>query len=243
MISKPNISIKDFDYPLPEEKIAQFPLEIRDTSKLLIWKDGLISEDIFSQIGNYIPEESILVFNDTKVIRARLLFLKTTGAIIEIFCLEPISPDRELQTALSQKGSSTWECLVGNAKRWRSGVVVKKIEHQGSTICLYAEKKENLGNGCFSVYFTWKPETLTFAGILEIAGIVPLPPYICRATDERDASTYQTIYAKNDGSVAAPTAGLHFTQPLLERLRKKPVIFSRYMFNFKEISYEIPPPA
>lgn len=226
MISKINISIKDFDYPLPENKIAQIPLEIRDTSKLLIWKDGLLSEDIFSQIDNYLPEESILVFNDTKVIRARLLFSKSTGTIIEIFCLEPISPVREPQAALSQKGSSTWECLIGNLKRWRSGVVVKKSEHQGSTYCLYAEKKENLGNGCFSVNFTWQPETLTFAEILEIAGIVPLPPYIRRASDERDASTYQTIYAKYDGSVAAPTAGLHFTQALLERLREKSILFN-----------------
>ncbi len=226
MIRICHISTEEFDYHLPVEKIAQFPLERRDTSKLLIWKDGSISKDIFSQIGNSLPEGSILVFNDTKVIRARLLFSKTTGTIIEIFCLEPISPVKELQAAFSQKGSSTWECLIGNLKRWRSGVVVKKIEHQGSICCLYAERKDNFGNGCFSVNFKWQPETLTFSEILEIAGVVPLPPYISRATDDRDASTYQTIYAKYDGSVAAPTAGLHFTQPLLERLREKSILFS-----------------
>jgi S-adenosylmethionine:tRNA ribosyltransferase-isomerase len=226
MINQPNILIKDFDYPLPENKIAQFPLAQRDASKLLIWKDGSLSQDIFSQIGKYLPEGSILVFNDTKVIRARLLFPKITGAIIEIFCLEPISPVKELQEAFSQRGSTTWECLIGNVKRWRSGRVDKMIEYQGLTYILYAEKIENLGDGCFSVEFTWQPENLTFAEILGLAGLVPLPPYLSRPSDENDTASYQTIYAKHEGSVAAPTAGLHFTDQLLDKLRKRSILFS-----------------
>jgi S-adenosylmethionine:tRNA ribosyltransferase-isomerase len=226
MISNPNLSLKEFDYPLPENRIAQFPLGQRDSSKLLIWKDDLISQDVFSEIGHYLPDNCILVFNDTKVIRARLLFSKLTGATIEIFCLEPISPVKELQAAISQRGSSTWECLIGNVKRWRSGRVEKMIEYQGSTYILSAEKKENLGDGCFTVEFRWQPETLTFAEILELAGLVPLPPYISRASDENDTSTYQTIYARYEGSVAAPTAGLHFTEELLEKLRKRTILFS-----------------
>jgi S-adenosylmethionine:tRNA ribosyltransferase-isomerase len=226
MISNSNISVEDFDYPLPENKIAQFPLEQRDSSKLLIWNDGYLSQDIFSEIGHYLPENCILVFNDTKVIRARLLFSKNTGATIEIFCLEPISPIRELQGALSQKGRSTWKCLIGNVKRWRSGRVEKMIENKGSTYILSAEKKENLGDGCFSIEFRWQPETLTFTEILELAGQVPLPPYISRASDENDTSSYQTIYARYEGSVAAPTAGLHFTKELLEKLRKRSILFS-----------------
>jgi len=226
MIRSSNISLEEFDYPLPENKIAQFPLEQRDTSKLLIWKNGLLSQDIFSEIDQYLPEKCILVFNDTKVIRARLLFSKITGAIIEIFCLEPIFPVKELQAALSQRGSSTWECLIGNVKKWRSGRVEKMIQFEGSTYSLSAEKKENLGDGCFSVEFTWQPETLTFGEILKLAGLVPLPPYISRAADENDTSSYQTIYAKQEGSVAAPTAGLHFTEPLLEKLSKRSILFS-----------------
>jgi S-adenosylmethionine:tRNA ribosyltransferase-isomerase len=226
MISSTNISLEEFDYSLPENRIAQFPLEQRDSSKLLIWKDGSVSQDIFSEIGHYLPQKCILVFNDTKVIRARLLFSKSTGAAIEIFCLEPLSPVKELQNALSQRGSATWECLIGNAKRWRSGQVEKRIDYHGTTYILSAAKKENMGDGCFSVEFTWQPETATFAEILEMAGKVPLPPYISRASDENDTSHYQTIYAKYEGSVAAPTAGLHFTKQLLEKLRERSVLFS-----------------
>jgi S-adenosylmethionine:tRNA ribosyltransferase-isomerase len=226
MISTNNLSLNDFDYPLPEHKIAQFPLEQRDASKLLIWKDGSMSEDIFSNIGDHLPGDSVLVFNDTKVIRARLFFIKPTGAFIEIFCLEPIAPEKELQAAFSMKGHSTWECLIGNVKRWRSGSIEKKIEIEGSVYTLSAEKKENLGNGCFSVEFSWQPESLAFSEILEKAGLVPLPPYINRPSEEKDISTYQTVYAKYDGSVAAPTAGLHFTQNLLEKLGEKPVCYN-----------------
>jgi len=226
MISNANLSLEEFGYHLPEEKIAQFPLEKRDASKLLIWKDGSLSQDIFSEIDQYLPENCILVFNDTKVIRARLLFSKITGAIIEIFCLEPVSPEEELETALSKKGFATWQCLIGNLKRWRSGRLVKEIEYQRAIYVLSAEKRENLGDGCFSVEFTWQPDTLTFAEILELSGRVPLPPYINRASDENDILSYQTIFAKKEGSVAAPTAGLHFTEQLLEKLRKRSVFFS-----------------
>ena len=226
MISTNNLSVNDYDYPLPEHMIAQFPLEQRDASKLLIWKNDLLSEDKFSNIGDHLPEDSILVFNDTKVIRARILFPKTTGALIEIFCLEPIAPVKDIQTAFSMKGHSTWVCLIGNVKRWRSGPIEKKIGIEGSIYMLAAEKKENLGNGCFSVEFSWQPESLAFSEILEIAGLVPLPPYINRPSEEKDRLAYQTVYAKYDGSVAAPTAGLHFTRSLLEKLNEKPVLFS-----------------
>jgi S-adenosylmethionine:tRNA ribosyltransferase-isomerase len=226
MTDKPGTSIDEFDYLLPAEKIAQFPLEQRDASKLLVWKDGELSQDVFSEIGGYLPGNCILVFNDTKVIRARLIFEKITGANIEIFCLEPVSPVKELQAALSRKGSTTWECLVGNVKRWRSGRLEKRFDFRGSACILSAEKKENLGDGCFSVEFSWQPEVLTFAEILGQAGLVPLPPYISRTAEEHDTSDYQTIYAKYEGSVAAPTAGLHFTESLLEQLKSRSILFA-----------------
>ncbi len=223
MVPNPGLSITDFDYLLPPEQIAQFPLENRDASRLLVCKDSVITEDLFSGIGNYLPEKSLLVFNDTRVIRARLIFAKETGATIEIFCLEPIAPVKEMQAAFAQKELCTWSCLVGNLKRWKEGRLVKHFEIEGEHFSLFAEKKEALGDGCFAIEFHWEPANLAFSTVLERAGLVPLPPYINRASSETDHSRYQTIFAHYEGSVAAPTAGLHFTESVLEELRKKEI--------------------
>ncbi|MCX6245654.1 MAG: S-adenosylmethionine:tRNA ribosyltransferase-isomerase [Bacteroidetes bacterium] len=220
-----NIRIKDFDYPLPPERIAQFPLENRDASKLLIWEKGKIRESLFSAIGSELPSGSILVFNDTRVIHARLIFSKSTGATIEIFCLEPLEPTTNIATAFAQSGSCTWNCLIGNVKRWKEGILEKTFSQNGQSWILTARKKENLGDGCFSVEFCWEPSMLSFSAIIERAGLVPLPPYITRASVPLDDTRYQTIYAKNEGSVAAPTAGLHFTEGILYTLKKKNISF------------------
>jgi len=224
MIRKPEIDIKDFSYDLPEDRIAQFPLEQRDMSKLLTWKDGEIGEDIFYNIDKHIPGNSLIIFNDTKVIRARLLFTKSTGTTIEIFCLEPLLAIVDLKSSLSENGSTTWQCLVGNVKRWKGGILEKSFKKDGQPVHFTAEKKGFLGDGCFSVEFKWDPVSLTFAEILEETGQVPLPPYIHRQAVKTDAIRYQTIYANHDGSVAAPTAGLHFTDRVLKKLNRKKIV-------------------
>jgi S-adenosylmethionine:tRNA ribosyltransferase-isomerase len=221
----PDIHIKDYDYLLLPSRIAQYPLEQRDESKLLIWKEGNITESVFAKIGNVLPADIILVFNDTKVIPARLIFSKNTGATIEVFCLEPLSPVTEIQASFAQTAACTWKCLVGNVKRWKDGILEKSFILEGNSHILSAEKKETLGDGCFSVTFRWKPSELSFSEIIGRAGMVPLPPYITRAATSLDSSRYQTIYAKHEGSVAAPTAGLHFTESTLEILKKKNIAF------------------
>jgi S-adenosylmethionine:tRNA ribosyltransferase-isomerase len=199
------LNTEDFNYELPDDRIAQYPLAQRDHSKLLIYNNGTITKDIFYNITRYIPSQSLLVFNDSKVIHARLLFRKDTGSLVEIFCLEPAA--QELQTAFQQKGNCEWKCLVGNNKRWKSGQL--QIEYKGTT--LFAEKiKQEEDN--FIVKFSWEPCHLCFSEVLEVFGKVPLPPYINREAEENDSSRYQTVYAKYEGSVAAPTAGLHFTE-------------------------------
>jgi len=238
-----NIRIKDYDYLLPPSRIAQFPLEKRDESKLLIWKEGKISTSVFAKIADELPEESILVINDTKVIRARLIFSKNTGATIEVFCLEPLSPFTEIQASFAQTVSCTWKCLVGNVKRWKDGVIQKSFVLEGNSYTLSAEKKENLGDGCFSILFRWEPSGLSFSEIIGCAGMVPLPPYISRASTHLDSSRYQTIYAKYDGSVAAPTAGLHFSEPTLRILKKKNISFKNVTLHigigtFRPVSVE-----
>ena len=238
-----NIHIKDYDYPLPPARIAQFPLEQRDGSKLLIWKEGKITESVFAKIGDELPEDSILVFNDTKVIRARLIFSKSTGATIEVFCLEPLSPVTEIQASFAQTSSCTWKCLVGNVKRWKDGILQKTFVLEGNPYTLSAEKKENLGDGCFSILFRWEPSELSFSEIIDRAGMVPLPPYITRASTTLDSSRYQTIYAKHEGSVAAPTAGLHFTESTLQTLNKKNISFKKVTLHvgigtFRPVSVE-----
>ena len=214
------ISIQDYNYPLPDSRIAQHPVQQRDKSKLLISNKGLIQESIFENIGEFLPSDSLIVFNDTKVIRARMQFKKETGARIEIFILEPLSPTKEIQNAFQVSSSCQWKCLIGNAKKWKSGQLKLEVEFQGKKVELFAEKKEAIGNS-FRVVFSWNPSELTFSDILMANGSIPLPPYMKRDTNKEDIERYQTIYAKHQGSVAAPTAGLHFTDDVIKNLVNK----------------------
>jgi S-adenosylmethionine:tRNA ribosyltransferase-isomerase len=216
------LSIADFRYVLPQERIAQFPLQERDQSKLLIYEKGKISEDIFANITGHIPENSTLIFNDTKVIHARIIFKNSNDASIEIFLLEPIEPFRDMQLALFHHGECTWRCLVGNVKKWREGFLSKKIRLGDEAGILEVRLKGKLEDD-FLVHFSWQREQLSFAKVLEAAGFVPLPPYIKRKTVTEDDDRYQTLYAFQDGSVAAPTAGLHFSEKIFEQLRQKKI--------------------
>lgn len=215
-----NIRIEDYNYPLPVEQIAQFPLEIRDKSKLLLLKDKILSQDIFENIASYLPADSLLISNETRVVHARLLFRKPSGSQIEIFCLEPIKPTNDIQLAFQQQQGCTWKCLVGNARRWKSGTLELETEIEGTFVKLNAGLAERDAT-TFSVHFEWTPANLTFAQILEHFGKIPLPPYISREATENDNTSYQTVFARNDGSVAAPTAGLHFTPEVLHSLTMK----------------------
>ncbi len=215
------IHIKDYTYSLPEERIAKYPLAERDASKLLIWDKGKISEDIFRNITNHIPENSLFVFNNTKVVEARLLFKKLTGGVIEIFCLEPHEQYADITTAMQQRGKVMWQCLVGGASKWKHGQVLeKKIRLAEKDILLKASYTEKR-TGSFIIELSWSPAALSFAEILHHTGAIPLPPYLKRAAEESDTERYQTVYANIDGSVAAPTAGLHFTENIFSRLKEK----------------------
>ena len=214
------IKIEDYNYHLPQDRIARFPLEERDASKLIIYKDKKIGEDHFKNISSYLPDNTFLIFNNTKVMQARLLFQKETGARIEIFCLEPVSPTSEIQLAFQQKGSVSWKCFIGNARRWKSGLLVSRIKYKNREFKLTAEKVERSENS-FLIKFRWEPEGLTFSEILETAGRVPIPPYLNREDVESDKERYQTVYARFDGSVAAPTAGFHFTDKVFEKLKSR----------------------
>lgn len=209
-------NIEDYNYSLPESRIAQFPLEQRDQSKLLVYDGGEISEDVFSSISNYISDGSLMIFNDTKVIHARLLFKKETGAEIEIFCLEPKEPYSDHQLAFAATSGVVWNCLVGNNKKWKQG----KLKLQNEKYSLTAERIEQSGDS-FLIRFEWSPAEKSFATIIDELGKIPLPPYINRPADDTDNSRYQTLFAQHDGSVAAPTAGLHFTQDVFSSLKKK----------------------
>ncbi len=215
-----DLQIKDFSYHLPEDRIAKYPLANRAESKLLIYKDKQISKSTYRQIATEIPENSLLVFNNTKVIEARILFQKESGAIIEIFCLEPDDQYPDITTAMLQKGKVFWKCLVGGAKKWKEKQILKHIQIAGNTIVLRAERKEQIADYNL-IEFNWDDISISFAEILHAAGLIPLPPYLNRKAETSDADRYQTIYAKYDGSVAAPTAGLHFTEAVFEKLGKK----------------------
>ncbi len=218
------INIKEYNYNLPEQKIAKYPLIKRDESKLLIYRQGEISEDRFKNINGFLPENSLLVFNNTKVIQARLIFQKETGAQIEIFCLEPQTPSDYSQSFIQNK-TTTWKCMVGNLKRWKPGKLIKAIKKENQKeVNLFAEIVGSFGDTHF-VEFEWDNPDFTFAEILEICGELPIPPYLNRKTEESDISTYQTVYSKIKGSVAAPTAGLHFTETVFESLHKKKIDF------------------
>lgn len=213
-----NINIKDFSYQLPEESIAKHPLEQRDTSRLLVY-NGEIRETLYSNIAAEIPQGSLMVFNNTRVIEARLLFKKDTGGRIELFCLEPANAATTIEEAMMQKGSAEWLCLIGGAKKWKQGLLEKMILLGSKQVIIQAIKLEALAD-CFKVRFTWNDEGLSFAALLHEAGIIPLPPYLHRQAEAQDNITYQTVYAAVAGSVAAPTAGLHFTDAVFQSLDK-----------------------
>jgi S-adenosylmethionine:tRNA ribosyltransferase-isomerase len=213
-----NIKISDFTYDLPDERIAKYPLAGRDKSKLLVSRNGLIEENIFQNCVEYLPENAQLVFNNTRVIHARLFFRKETGAKIEIFCLEPVEP-ADYEIAFQEKKQVVWKCMVGNSKKWKAGVLKRDVEIEGEKITISAEKREQTEN-TFNIEFSWN-KPVSFAEIIEHTGTLPIPPYLNRETEEADEETYQTVYAKIDGSVAAPTAGLHFTDAVLNKLTNK----------------------
>ncbi len=219
------LHIEDFNYELPNEKIAKYPLQQRDQSKLLIYggpgfsgNPTPIRESVYANIADVLPQGSLLVFNDTKVVEARLLFQKPTGGAIELFCLEPADQYADITSAMLQKGSVQWKCLVGGAKKWKDGAVVLEV----AGLKIQANKVEILPD-CFLIEFSWEPTGLSFAEVLHMAGDIPLPPYLNRETEEADKERYQTIYAKHDGSVAAPTAGLHFTENVFAQLEQKQI--------------------
>ena len=214
-----NINIAEYDYPLPDERIAKYPLPERDASKLLVLKDNNISEDHFRSIGEYLPERSVLVFNETKVVRARLQFVKESGAAIEIFCLEPVTGNGDYQLAFSASSPVEWHCLVGNSRRWKEGSLTMSLTIRGIAVQLNAERIEK--NDAYSlVRFSWEPAEISFADVLEAAGEIPLPPYLHREAEPSDRERYQTVFAKYEGSVAAPTASLHLTKPLIAKLKE-----------------------
>jgi S-adenosylmethionine:tRNA ribosyltransferase-isomerase len=208
-------NIDDFKYDLPEERIAKYPLAKRDESKLLLWRRWQISHHNFGAAPDLVPESSLLVFNDTRVISARLLFQKSTGARIEIFLLHPELPTRDIQASMTIKGSVTWHCLIGNKKKWKEETLEKQIGNVVLTAS-YHSREKNL------IRFEWTGED-TFAEIVNKSGETPLPPYMNRKPEKEDSVRYQTVYSKNDGAVAAPTAGLHFTDSILDKLQKKEI--------------------
>ena len=216
-----NLSAQALDYHLPDERIARYPLAQRDQSKLLVWKNGAIADSSFQMLPTFLPEGSLLVFNNTKVIRARLLFQKSTGAHIEIFCLDPSEP-ADYQLAFQQTECCTWNCMVGNLKKWKNEILVKELT-VGEKIIQFKAEKTAQENGSVKVRFTWNAPNTDFASLIEAAGILPIPPYLNRETEDSDLERYQTIYSKIKGSVAAPTAGLHFTDTVFANLQKKQI--------------------
>lgn len=221
-LSNPNlIQIKDYNYVLPEEKIAKYPLSERDQSKLLIYKNKRIKDQNFKFISEYLPENSLIIFNNTKVIQARMFFQKITGAQIEIFCLDPHSPS-DYNLNFQSITTCTWNCMIGNLKKWKDETLEKEINIGKDRIILKA-RKACIANGNNIVEFAWDNPKYTFADILENSGELPIPPYLNRDTEEKDKETYQTLYSKIKGSVAAPTAGLHFTPKVLEDIRERDI--------------------
>ena len=216
-----HIRISEFNYPLPDERIAKFPLPVRDQSKLLLYRHGEVTEDIFTSLPDYLPANSLMIFNNTKVIQARLHFHKETGALIEVFCLEPIQPN-DYALNFQQTEHAAWLCMIGNLKKWKEGALKREITVKGKPLTLTAERGACHGTSHW-VDFRWNNPEITFADILEVFGEPPIPPYLNRETQESDKETYQTVYSKIKGSVAAPTAGLHFTPRVLDALREKGV--------------------
>lgn len=214
-----HIRIKDFNYDLPESRIAKFPVAQRDHSKLLIYDKGKVSEDVFYNITDYLPKGSLMIFNNTRVIKARIHFRKETGAIIEVFLLEPAEP-ADYEQMFQTNGSCSWLCLVGNLKKWKEGALKRVFDIKGIQVTLTATYRQEHGTSHL-IDFAWDNKDITFADILENVGELPIPPYLKRDTQESDKVTYQTVYSKIKGSVAAPTAGLHFTEDVLKAIDDK----------------------
>lgn len=213
------INIDNYNYDLPDDRIAQFPVPERDASKLLVVKGNELSHDVFRNLVNHIPADYLLVFNNSRVIRARLLFGKETGAVIEVFCLEPLSPS-SYERSFNSKNTVEWKCIVGNLKKWKQGIIRLGFPFKGENHVLEAEKLNQEEGESWRIRFTWNT-SLTFGEVLEAAGHIPLPPYIERADESADSLNYQTVYSAIKGSVAAPTAGLHFTGRVLSGLKER----------------------
>lgn len=206
-----------YTYELPEERIAKYPLPERDASKLLVFRNHNIEESIFRNVGSFLPEGAMLVFNNTKVIRARLAMHKSTGANIEVFCLEPTLPS-DVQQAFAVTDVTEWKCIVGNSKKWKEGQITHSLTINGKKVVLCAERLSSADNTSI-VRFSWNDNSYTFAEIIEHAGVTPIPPYLNRETEDIDNTRYQTVYSEHKGSVAAPTAGLHFTNSILDEIK------------------------
>lgn len=223
------ININDYDYALPDERIAKFPLPQRDSSKLLVYRNGTLTERRFADIGDELPEDTLFVFNNTKVVRARLIMHKESGARVEVFCLEPHAP-ADYERAFAERGECEWSCIVGNLKKWKEGAVEIPFEFEGADYTLRAYIAER-GTREHIVRFEWSAP-MSFGELLEYLGRIPIPPYLNRESEEIDNTRYQTVYSRFEGSVAAPTAGLHFTRPLIESLRERG-------FSFGEVTLHV----
>ena len=217
-----HIQIKDYNYTLPDDRIAKYPVAPRDHSKLLLYRDGRVSEDSFYNLPTYLKPGALMVFNNTKVIFARLHFQKTTGALIEIFCLEPHTP-ADYQQSFAATRRVTWTCLVGNMKKWKEGRLERTVKVGDRELLLTAEYKGPAGTG-FEIAFDWGDDAVSFSEVLDAIGELPIPPYLNRQTEQSDLNNYQTVYSKIEGSVAAPTAGLHFTDDVLRRLDEAGIV-------------------
>lgn len=219
------IKVADYDYMLPDEKIAKYPLQKRDSSKLLIYRSGGISTAFFFEMATQLPKGSLMIFNDTRVIHARLIFRKSTGAVIEVFCLSPNRP-QDYSENFQRRGNCSWNCMVGNARRWKDEVLQMPVSAGGETVLLSA-KKISTSERDPVVEFSWDHSKFTFSELLEAAGRLPIPPYLNRASEPKDDETYQTVYSAVEGSVAAPTAGLHFTPEVMGALAGKGIQTAR----------------
>lgn len=217
-----HIKIEDYNYPLPDERIAKFPISRRDQSKLLIYNKGTISQDVFYHLPNYLPSDTLLVFNNTRVIQARLHFRKVTGALIEVFLLEPAVPT-DYEQIFQARSHCSWYCIIGNLKKWKEGDLQKIMDIHGKKVTLTVRRQE-MHQTSHKVDFEWNDNSISFAEIIDAVGELPIPPYLNRNTEESDKITYQTVYSKIKGSVAAPTAGLHFTQEVLDAIDQKQII-------------------
>ncbi|MGB3800904.1 MAG: S-adenosylmethionine:tRNA ribosyltransferase-isomerase [Lewinella sp.] len=226
MIDPRELRIDDFDYPLPDDLIARYPLTDRAAAKLLYYHEGTVTDRHFRELPDLLPADTLLLGNRTRVIHARLHFPLPTGRTVEIFCLEPLLPTDYALSLSTTEGSVEWKCLIGGNRRWKSGAISLPVRYAGQNWELVAERLERLDN-TFSVRFSWKgPRALSFGELLEAAGSIPLPPYLGREAEGEDSHRYQTVFADREGSVAAPTAGLHFTPEVMDRLSDKGVEFT-----------------